>query len=285
MKIKNVVSLIAPLSFCLALSGCWSMPFHKSAYQEVTSSKNLFSFDEKNVPDIGTVYHYKKSNLDGSYASDEWNYMESYHHTESFKIYPFSKLQNRTDLVIADYDIKDFYVTALKAYLVSKNGDRKLNVTSSSNDGLSYRIQFGRNDYAFQVGHTPSFNYNFDWCDFFFMYRHLIDKESTFDIGVTVPNSHMKLIYAGKTRIKYIDNRTYHGIDCRYYEISGDAFSSQTGSLYMDKANGKLIEIAMPVRNNGMFKSFKYSFLDKTEMTKDEWNAFILQKTKDHLGK
>lgn len=285
MKIKNIVLSIVTLSFSLLLVGCWSMPFHKAMYKEVSSSTNLFSYDEKNVPDIGAVYHYKKSNLDGSYASDEWNYMESYQHTESFKIYPFSKIQNKTDLVIADYNIQGFYVTALNAYLVSKNGDRKLNVTITSNDGLSYRIQFGKNDYALQVGHTPSYNYNFDWCDFFFMYRHLIDKESTFDIGVTVPDSQMKLIYAGKAYIKYIDNRTYHGFDCRYYEISGDAFSSQTGALYMDRADGKLIEISMPVRNNGMFNSFKYSFVDKTEMIKEEWNALILQKTKDHLGK
>ena len=285
MKIKNVLLSIVVLSFSLLLIGCWSMPFHESTYKEVSSTVNLFSYDEKNVPDIGMVYHYKKSNLDGSYGSDEWNYMESYQHTESFKIYPFSKIQNRTDLVTADYDTNRFYVTALKAYLVSKNGDRKLNVTMSSNDGQSYRILFGKNDYTIQVGHTPSFNYNFDWCDFFFMYRHLIDKESTFDIGVTVPDSQMKLLYAGKTRIKYIENRNYHEIDCRYYEISGEAFSTQTGSLYMDSTDGELVEISMPVRNNGMFNSFKYSLLDKTKMTKEEWNAFILQKTKDHLGK
>lgn len=269
------------LSF--TVMGCWSMPFSKASFKNSTSTLNLFSYSEDNIPDIGTVYHYNKSNRNGSYIAEEWIYIESNTHTESFKIYPFARNQKFTDLVVADYDLSKFYAKSINAYLVSTTGERKLNVSTTSSNGETYTVLFGNDKYDLKVGHSPSFNYNFDWCDFAFMYRHLIKKDQNFTIGVTVPNSFIKLIYAGKADFKYMGIIEYKNIISIKYEISGEAFGTEKGYLYTDLSTGALVEIDMPVRNNGNYDSFKFTIIDKQQMTKLEWDDFILKQTREAL--
>ena len=282
-KLEHTVFYCAVGLLTLTISGCWSMPFSEANFTNPTSSLELFSYDIANIPDIGTVYHYTKANSDGSSMAKEWIYIESNTHTESFKIYPLVKLQKATDLVIADYDITDFYTKAINGYLVSSTGERKLNITTTSSNGKSYNVLYKKSSYDLSVGHFPSFNYNFDWCDFTFMYRHLIKKDADFSIGVMVPDSSIKLIYAGKADFKYLGIIEHNNVMCMQYEVSGQAFNNKKGFMYTDVPTGALIEIDMPVRNNGNYKSFKFVLVDSQQMTKIEWDAFILNKTKEAL--
>lgn len=259
------------------------MPFTKINFLDTTSSLERFKFAEVNIPDIGTVYNFQKSNQDGTYLTQEWIYIESSTHTESFKIYPFTKQQGKTDLVIADYNIEKFYTKLIEAYLVSYDGSRFLNFSTASTDGITFTYKFKNEIASLAVGHLPSFDYNFDWCDFAFMYRHMVDKEKDFEIGVNVPNSNNEMIYVGKAYFKYLKNEEYKGIFCKCYEISGEAFKNKIGKLYMNSLTGSLVEINMPVRNNRNFNSFLYTYIDKTIMTKEEWNSFIIKKTMESL--
>jgi hypothetical protein len=259
------------------------MPFTSQSFTETTSSLDLFQYNSEAMADEGVAYHYIKSNQDDSYSADEWNYIESPAHTESFKIYPFSRIQGKTDLVVADYNIEKYFTSNVTAYLISKNGDRNVNATTTSEDGIEYKFSFGNDSYSVTVGHVPSYNYNFDWCDFTFMYRHLINKESRFEIGVLVPNSSIKFIYAGKATIEYIDTRSFKDRNCRFYKVYGEAFGDKEGALYMDAESNFLVEINMPLKNNGNYNSFKYTLVDSIKMTKEEWNSFINEKTSAHL--
>ena len=273
------------LAFGLAilLTACYSMPFKAAAFTAPSDSRADFRFDLANVADVGTAYHYRKSNQDGSNAAEEWNYISSATHTESFKLYTFTKLQGRTDLVTADYDSAYFSTSNTNAYLVAPNGTRSLNFATQTSAGLDCMVGARDPKYAVKFGHVPSFNYNFDWCDFAFMYRHLVDKDASFEIGVSSITSDYRLIYAGMARLNYQGRQNYLGHDCRFYTVDGPAFAPNTGRLYVDAASNILVELNMSARNNPTFASFRYSLLDSFGATAQEWDAFILQKTREIL--
>jgi hypothetical protein len=265
------------------LSSCWVMPFSEAQYDSTSSSTGSYTFDSKNITDIGTVYHYLKSNQDGSQEAQVWIYLASPTHTESFKIYPLTWLQGKTDLVIADYDLSLFYAKSVQAYLVGSDGKRTLNASTNSSDGETFTVSYQGTTYSLGVGYTPAYNYNFDWCDFAFMYRHLRGKEKDFSIGVTVPNSNQIMVYAGKADITFNGYASHSAHYCRSYKISGEAFHGETGMLLTDSSTGALMLIDMPVKNNGNYSSFKLSFVDSFVCDEEGWDAFIAKKTKEAL--
>ncbi len=282
-KTKQVVLFFLVILPAVTLFSFCSMPFSKADFTEQTSSLDLFSYDIENVPDVGTAYRYEKSNRNGSNKANVWIYIASGTHTESFKIYPSAKKAKATDLVIADYDSNGFFTSSIKAYLVSIEGERKLNVTSDSKDGKTYTVKRGSSEYQYDVGHTPTYNYNFDWCDFSFMYRHIIKKTQDFEIGVSVPNSFMKLVYAGKADFTYLGEIEHLEKNCFYYKVSGEAFRKEKGYVYFDSESGLLVEIDMPVKNNANYNSFKFTLKDSQKLSRAEWDAFIIEKTKEVL--
>ena len=109
------------------------------------------------------------------------------------------------------------------------------------------------------------------------MYRHLINKENDFIVGIMVPDSAKRLIYAGKAKFKYSGTINYKNILCRYYEIYMENFSSTKGYLYTDLSNGALVEFDMPIKNNINYNSFKFSLIDSIKMSKEEWENFIMK--------
>jgi len=275
------------ISILVLLESCSSMPFAEAKFAEKTNSTELYSFDRKNVQDIGKVYHYLKTDSVGFLRCDVWIYIASATHTESFKIYPFPVLRGTTDLVTADYDSSNFQTTKTTSLLVSPDGSRRQNLSIETNaDGTMETVT--NNDgstYAVRIGHTPTYNWNFDWCDFGFMYRHLISKDSTFEVGVTSVTSDFHLLYAGTTKLKFQGKLDYLGRSCNYYTIEGEAFGTKIGKYYADANTGAIVEITSPVPDNPNFRSFKLTLLDTFDTSNDKWNEFIMEKTKKALWK
>lgn len=80
------------------------IPFKEADFQEITVSVDNFEF--ANIKDIGTVYHYSKSNLDRTNERDVWIYIASSEITEVFKIHSGSIERGVTDFIIAHESIK-----------------------------------------------------------------------------------------------------------------------------------------------------------------------------------
>jgi len=299
MRIKKIISatvyktrpaffmFYAIISVLVLLESCSSMPFVEGKFKEKTSSTQLYSFAQTNVQDIGKVYHYLKTDSIGILRCDVWIYIASATHTESFKIYPFPILRGTTDLVTADYDVSNFQTKKTTSLLVSPDGSRKQNLSiETSADGTMETVT--NNDgsaYSIQIGHTPTYNWNFDWCDFGFMYRQLINKNTTFEVGVTSVTSDFHLLYAGKTKLIFEGKVDYLGKLCNYYSIQGEAFGDKVGKFYADANTGAIVEITSPVPDNPNFRSFRLTLLDSFDTTSDKWNEFIFDKTKKALWK
>lgn len=279
---KTVSIFVAVGAMSMAFLGCWSMPFPSYEFTITTSSLDEYEYREARS-DIGSVYHYAKTNSDDTNRSDVWIYVASDDSTESFKIYPLARLGNATDLVIAKYDNGRYFTKKMNAYKVLRSGERKLNAVCESLDGETYRVSAFGQTYEFRVGHLPSYNYNFDWCDMAFMFRHLSNKRKTFSIGVIAPNSTLRFGYSGKAVFQYVGERPLDSRDCEYYEVSGDPFRKDKGHLYVDRDMEIVRELNMPAPNTGSYNSFKFRLVDESVMTEKEWNDFITAKTNETL--
>jgi hypothetical protein len=261
-------------------SSCIHMPFKSVSISTRESHIDLFdtSVDARSL--ANQVFHYAKTNQDDSYRADVWIYYSSNTHSESFKIYPSTAMQGKTDLVIADYDLTKYQAAKVCAYLVDKNGNRTLNAKTEEIDDYIDEVSYKGTITRIDLGCIPSYNYNFDWCDFMTNYRYLRNKETNFSVGVTAPDSSIKFVYCGTADFEYVGNENTRNIDCRKYRIRGEAFADEKGYMYVDRETNTVTEINMPVRNTPSYRSFKLLLVEKSTMSESEWDEFIIMETR-----
>jgi len=261
------------------------MPFKAASFSSHEISGD-FLFDSAAVKDTGTVYHYLKSNIDGSVPSDVYIYITSPLSTESFKIYPGAATRKKTDLVVATYDSEYTCIKTINAYFIYPDGKKELNATGELINGntFGFTIKKPEKSYSVEVGYTPSFIYNFDFCDFFFMQKFLVNKEKNFDIGVVGLLTNLKFVYSGKANVFYMGNEIHDTINCRKYLITGEAFNGKKGTLYINPENNFPVDFIMPVPNNPSFNSLRMHLMETFGKSPEEWKQFIIEQTKKITG-
>jgi hypothetical protein len=274
------VVIFALIAGAISLFRIFAMPFSSVGFDVVQNHTNLFSI-RSTIPDrTGMVFNYVKSNMDGSNATQEWVYYPNPIRSESFKIYGFARHQRATDLVCADYDMGNFQVQHILAYLIDIKGNRKLNAEGVIEGSSLFKQRFHGDYYSFSIGTIPSFNYNFDWVDLITMYPYLINKNKDFTTGILVPNSMMKFVYAGTVRFSFIGTIPYDGKPCRKYTVTIEGFEKKPGYLYADIDTDEVREISVPIQNNpSLYTSFKYKLIGKSTMSSSAWDSFIRDKT------
>lgn len=278
-SLKRIKLPLAAAILVLLVFSCRLMPFKKESFEVVEYSVNDYSTQANMAEDIGRVYKYRKSNSDGSKAAGVWVYVKSESRTESFKIYG----ENSLYLVTAEYDLESFFTTELLSHSLKKDGTQSLEGEMVSDNGETYHTSVGSSTYQVEVGHVPSYNYNFDWVDLSFMHRHLINKTKDFTTGIIVPDGSFAMVYGGKVLFEYMGIIDKNNHSCHQYKISGNAFNDETGYLYTDVESGICVEIDMPVQNTGGFNSFLFSLEEEFDLSSDEWDKFIKEKTNELL--
>jgi hypothetical protein len=264
------------------ITGCHTMPYHSVYYPETLDHTAAFDTDKVPYDRTGYVFQYKKSNQDGSFPADVWIYYPSKERSESFKIYRFSKLQHATDLVCADYDLIHFQPETISAYLVDKEGNRKLNAFSQYM-GTDLTVTFHSHTRHCTMGITPSYNYNFDWADLNTMLPYLKKKGTDFEAGFLAPDNLARFKFAGYSRFRFTGQEEHDGKFCDVYEVKIQNHEKKPGHLYADAVNYDLVEINMSLPDNPGFNSFQFKLITKGKMTLDEWNSFILKMTRQTL--
>jgi hypothetical protein len=195
--------------------------------------------------------------------------------TESLKVYPGAERRGYIDLVIARYSLDTLMATRLEGWFVRPTGARTLNATCQI-EGEQATVSIGAQSYRFALGRIPSFNYNFDWCDLAFAYRHLIDPERDFTVGVIAPDSLMVFGYVGDVTFAYEGYEERGGRHCRAYGVSGSAFAENSGGrAWFDAATETLVEFEMRARNNPAFNSFRFALAGVESMDDASWERFV----------
>jgi hypothetical protein len=239
----------------------------------VTSSTDRFKYRPDRI-EVGTVYHYTKSNLDGSKPITVSIFVAAKDRLEVMK-----SEEGLTDSahVIAEMDWSTFSATNLDAGVILKDGSRepraRLRLSAKDN---SVFVKVGGAEKTVAVGHYPFHIYNFDFVSLNFILRHLLDPKAGFEIGVGDPTFDENIFaYKGKASFQYAGDERLHGIECRKYRVTGEAFGGKEGAVWVNKKGGYAESIEIPVRDNPDWKDFKMELKAIQKMSPDQWKKYM----------
>lgn len=279
---KTILQALTIILVLFTAVSCNYLPYKTPKFSETQDLTPQFNIHAASYDRTGYAYHYIKSDLKGKNPCKIWIYYPSPMRSESFKIYKFAKLQGATDLVCADYNSETFMPDIITAYLVKKDGKRETNAVTTY-EGFTLTATYMKNTQTLTFGTIPSYFYNFDWADLISMIPCLINKQADFEAGFISPDNFSKIQYQGKTKFNYTGQSVYKDFQCNVFNVVVQGLEEKKGTLYVDSQNSDVIEINMELPNNPNFNSFLFSFQSKEQMTLDEWNSFILEKTEETL--
>jgi hypothetical protein len=272
-RVKGETALIARTltSFALALA----FALHAPGRDETRK----FRYRPKKIT-IGTVYHYVKTNLDGTHPEYVSTYVAARDRIESYKFHPNTM---RAGLVIAWMDWETFSARRLESWQVFAGGEKKLFATLSFlRPEMVTEVSIpvtGRPTERTAIKHLPFHVYNFDLASLNFAFRHLVDPKGSFVVGIADPTFQETgplFAYRGEVEVTYAGEEEREGALCRKYRIDGAGLAGRGGHLWVDKRGGffRDVEIALP--DNPDWHSFKFRLTSIESMTRGEWERFIL---------
>ncbi|HSL31657.1 MAG TPA: GNAT family N-acetyltransferase [Anaerolineales bacterium] len=251
------------------------------ASPEITSSLDEFCFRPDRVH-VGTVFHYLKSNIDGSYPARIFIHIPDHEHLEVLKLEAHGM---DAALVKAHMDWTTFSADRFESWILLPDGTRTSQASmSSSFEKKTFTITWkGRNDIV-RVQHYPVHVYNFDFISLHHVLPHWQEPEGRVTIGVLQPNfdpdPQSVLNYEGTVDLLYVGPEERDGHVCRRYSIGGPGIRHQAGSIWVNGQNGYVQDMEIPVPDNPAWQDFKFRFVSSEHMNPRQWNDFVTEEVR-----
>jgi hypothetical protein len=257
----------------LALGGCGLL----TPKTPVVVGVEAFAFQASRVP-IGIVYHYVKSNIDGStpervslYMSDE-STLEAYRWREPSP--------QSTSYVKATMDWGRESAIRLESHKKARWQADQLNaVAEYSPMTRSMSIEFSDSTrHTVVIGHVPFHFYQFDLASLNVAFRNLVDPTKPFQVGIVNPTfaaTGAALEYRGLATITYEKDETQSEVPCRRYRIDGPGVKNQGGTIWVEHNEGHIIDLEIKNPNHPDWMSFKLKLVGKETMDPAQWMAFM----------
>jgi hypothetical protein len=238
-----------------------------------------FKFQPNKIS-VGTVYHYVKTNKDGSDPERISVYVAAKDRLEVFKFHPESP-GSRAALVIAFLDWNIFCVRRLESWTMTGADEKTLTAKLEylpSEKVVTVELNAPeKTEEKTQIPYLPFHVYNFDLTSLNIAMPHLVNPEGKFTIGIADPNfgeSGPLFLYRGEAQVEFVGNEERNGIPCRKYKIDGPGLENRGGFIWVDKAKGNFVDLEADLADNPNWKSFKLK-LDQTEqMNETQWTSF-----------
>lgn len=228
---------------------------------------------------VGTVYHYLKTNIDGSHPERVSIYVAAKDRIESFKYHP---KEEPAALVVAVMDWSLFSAKRLESWQVFRSGEKKLFATLDylpAQKTVKVSIPAtGRPDEKTSIGRLPFHIYNFDLASLNFAFPHLIDPRGSFTIGIADPTFKDEgplFHYKGEAQISFEGEEMRGGAMCRKYRIDGRGLESRGGAIWVDKKGGYFRDVEIDLPDNPAWRNFKFKLESVERMNPKAWQAFM----------
>lgn len=234
----------------------------------------------------GLVYHYLKTNIDGSRPENVSQYVAA---NDRLEVLKFHERGERAGLVIAEMDWSTFSVRRLESWQVFAGAERRKFATLKFLPGeraVEISIPLLRTaSEKTAIKHLPFHVYNFDFGSLNFAFRHLIDPRASFVIGVADPTFKDEgplFAYRGEATVTYVKDEKRDGVLCRKYRVDGPGLANRGGFIWVDKSLGHVQDMEIDLPDNPDWQNFKFKLVRTEKMSAAEWDAFIKkQMTKD----
>ena len=242
------------------------------------SSVERFRYQPEKIV-VGTTYHYLKTNIDGTNPEHVSLYVAAKDRIEAFKFHPG---QSPAALVIAEIDWSTFSTKRLESWRVSTDGNKQLFATlkySGAEKAALVEIpSLGRSAEKVAISHLPFHVYNFDLASLNFAFRHLIDPETGFTIGIADPAFEQQgpiFKYRGEAEVSYVGYEPRLNIPCRKYKIDGAGLENKGGFIWVDKGDGSIVDMEIALPDNPDWQSFKLRLKRVQMLDRKGWESFM----------
>lgn len=239
----------------------------------------IFAFRSRpeRIP-VGTVYHYLKTNIDGTKPETVSIYVSSRDRIESFK---YHEKGTRAGLVMADMDWKTFSARRLESWQVYSNEDRRLFGTLEFDPGkaaLNVRIPAVKPETeSVPVPFAPFHLYNFDLASLNVAFSQLAHPERPFVVGIIDPTFRTDaplIVYKGEMNVAFERNEMRNGRKCRRYAASGPGIGGR-GTIWVTRERPIIQDMEFDVPDNPEWDTFKLKLVSVEKMTRSDWGKLI----------
>ncbi len=263
--------MVGLVASTLAMSGCASL------FSTPSVGAEAFSFQASRVP-VGIVYHYIKSNIDGSTPERVSLYMSDETTLEAFR-WREPKPQF-TSHVKATMDWGRLSAIRLESRRKPRWQAEQLNAMAEYTPMTrTMAIEFSdKTRHSVIIDHVPFHFYQFDLASLNVAFRQLRDEKAPFQIGLVNPTfaqTGTALEYRGLATITYEKDEMHSEFPCRRYRIDGPGVKNQGGTIWVERSEGHIIDLEIKLPNHPDWTSFKLKFVGKETMDPASWQAFM----------
>jgi pimeloyl-ACP methyl ester carboxylesterase len=266
-RIRLTLHLLTACLVLACLGAAAARPAHAQA--------ETFRYQPNRVP-AGTVYHYTKSNVDGTGRQDVSLYMAG-DHVEVFRRPPGAW---NGDLAILSMDWADGEARRIEAWSVEGGGGKQLELVFEAlpaQKALRGELFFiGRPAETIEAPAPPWHLWNLDLASLAVALPHLADPAGSFTFGVVslvfAPNQ-TPFRYDGPVTASFVADEDRGGVPTRKYKLSGEGLRGREGALWVARKGGHLqdVEIGPADEDEGSLKLH----LEKVErMDPAGWERF-----------
>ncbi len=230
-----------------------------------------FRFDSSRVP-VGQVFHYLKSNRDGSHASRVSVYIAAVDRIESYK---WDSGGKTATLVVATMDWTRFSPARLEAFGVTSGKLDQPRARLEVRDG-AFQISF-LPDTTVAIGLWPWHSYDFDLASLSLAFPFLVDPRGRFTFRrFDVPPNATGPTFRnfGEVSVVYERPEPRLGANTNRYAIGGPGLNGTNGTLWIDARRGHLVEFEIPIPDEAGMRDGRLRLQAVAAMTAPQWEGF-----------
>ncbi|MBL8246171.1 MAG: hypothetical protein JNL89_18380 [Rhodanobacteraceae bacterium] len=251
----------------LLLASTLSLPSHARA--------EAFVYRPDRAPAPGTVWHYTKSNIDGS---DPWHLDVYFASPTRIDVVKWAEGGSDFVEVAADFDPARAMPVNLQQWNTTAEGRAPRLWANAEADKLTVQLAGGPR-FELAAHGRPLHLWGFDLMGLAFMLPHLADPTRAFELQVVDPNrpgEGEQPFAQGVARFELAGVETIDGVTARRYRISGAVFGDAAGWLWVDQASGRLLRSQHPVPTSTDWNDWKLSSTGEETMDGNQWESFKL---------
>ena len=232
---------------------------------------------------VGTVYHYIKSNHDGSNPARVSIYLATPEEIEVLKLEAHGL---DAAYVRAHMNWQVFCADQLESWVIGADGQHRP-MAKFTLDCAAQRAHISVNGRAemLTVNHLPAHIYNFDFISLNLALRYWQQPEGALEIGILQPNfdPHIDALMRdeGLATLRFVAHEQRHGKTCRRYNIDGAGLHQRGGTIWVNQTHGHIEDMAIALPDNPAWHNFKFQWVRTDLPGQIDWQTFITQAIAD----
>jgi|CXWL01.1.fsa_nt_gi hypothetical protein len=243
----------------------------------VAAQTSAFSYRPERAPAVGTVWHYTKSNRDGS---EPW-------HLDAFLASPtrvevVKWVEGASDFVEvhADLDFARAMPAVLEQWNTTAAGREPTlaAVLPATVNELRLAMANGQSA-AVPYAAGPLHVWGFDLMSLHLALPHLVAPDRSFEVTFLDPNrpgADGAPFLVDRARFTPAGDETAAGVACRRYELAGPVFGGATGAVWVAKADGTLVQAEHAIPTSTDWRDFRLTRVGTETMGTLDWERFKL---------